>query len=334
MSGVATQRVPADKAAIETAAKILRGGGLVAFPTETVYGLGADATNGEAVAGIFAAKRRPRFNPLIVHVQDRAQAEAFAEFSAQARALADAFWPGALTLVLPRRADSALSLLVSAGLDTVALRAPAHVLARQLIVETGRPIAAPSANASGRVSPTTAAHVAEELGDAAARERPSLAVVAPAAHQIGALPAWNRGAVAAQVPWLFASADFGTQGFAGPLFLPPETGCYECFARRRQSHSFLKDNFDNLDGGLRAGDAPFFFIDLLAGLATSLSARWLVSSDPIIPGRCQVIDAGRICEVSTHLLYKVPRCTVCSAATSISPVAPWGIKAKAEEPRR
>ncbi len=174
----------------------------------------------------------------------------------------------------------------------------------------------------------------EELGDAAARERPSLAVVAPAAHQIGALPAWNRGAVAAQVPWLFASADFGTQGFAGPLFLPPETGCYECFARRRQSHSFLKDNFDNLDGGLRAGDAPFFFIDLLAGLATSLSARWLVSSDPIIPGRCQVIDAGRICEVSTHLLYKVPRCTVCSAATSISPVAPWGIKAKAEEPRR
>jgi L-threonylcarbamoyladenylate synthase len=157
----------ADDAAVSAAAAILRRGGLVAFPTETVYGLGADATNGEAVAGIFAAKRRPRFNPLIVHVQDRAQAEAFAEFSPQARALADAFWPGALTLVLPRRADSALSLLVSAGLDTVALRAPSHVLARQLIVETGRPIAAPSANASGRVSPTTAAHVAEELGDAA-----------------------------------------------------------------------------------------------------------------------------------------------------------------------
>jgi L-threonylcarbamoyladenylate synthase len=155
----------ADSAAVAAAAAILRGGGLVAFPTETVYGLGADATNGEAVASIFAAKRRPRFNPLIVHVQDRAQAEAFAEFPPEARKLAEAFWPGALTLVLPRRADSALSLLVSAGLDTVAIRAPSHALARQLIAETGKPIAAPSANASGRVSPTTASHVAEELGD-------------------------------------------------------------------------------------------------------------------------------------------------------------------------
>ncbi|HEX4861619.1 MAG TPA: L-threonylcarbamoyladenylate synthase [Rhizomicrobium sp.] len=156
----------ADAASVAAAAAILRRGGLVAFPTETVYGLGADATNGEAVAGIFAAKRRPRFNPLIVHVRDRAQAETFAEFSDETRALAGAFWPGALTLVLPRRADSALSLLVSAGLDTVALRAPSHALARQLILETAKPIAAPSANASGRVSPTTAAHVAEELGDA------------------------------------------------------------------------------------------------------------------------------------------------------------------------
>ena len=155
----------ADAATVAAAAAILRRGGLVAFPTETVYGLGADATNGEAVAGIFAAKRRPRFNPLIVHVQDLAQAETFAEFSSEARALAGAFWPGALTLVLPRRADSALSLLVSAGLDTVALRAPSHALARRLIAQTGKPIAAPSANASGRVSPTTAAHVAEELGD-------------------------------------------------------------------------------------------------------------------------------------------------------------------------
>ena len=118
----------ADPAAISAAAAILRNGGLVAFPTETVYGLGADATNGEAVAAIFAAKGRPQFNPLIVHVRDRAQAEAFAAFSPEAGTLADAFWPGALTLVLPRRADSALSLLVSAGLDTVAIRAPSHAL--------------------------------------------------------------------------------------------------------------------------------------------------------------------------------------------------------------
>jgi L-threonylcarbamoyladenylate synthase len=155
----------ADASAITTAAAILRRGGLVAFPTETVYGLGADATNGEAVAGIFAAKGRPRFNPLIVHVRDLAQAETLAEFTDNARALAAAFWPGALTLVLPRRKDSPLTLLVSAGLDTVALRVPSHPLAIRLIAETGRPLAAPSANASGRISSTTAAHVAEELGD-------------------------------------------------------------------------------------------------------------------------------------------------------------------------
>jgi len=155
----------ADTTSISTAAAILRRGGLVAFPTETVYGLGADATNGEAVASIFAAKGRPRFNPLIVHVRDLAQAETLAEFTDGARALAAAFWPGALTLALPRRKDCPLSLLVSAGLDTVALRVPSHPLAMQLIAETGRPLAAPSANASGRISPTTASHVAEELGD-------------------------------------------------------------------------------------------------------------------------------------------------------------------------
>ena len=155
----------ADTTSISTAAAILRRGGLVAFPTETVYGLGADATNGEAVASIFAAKGRPRFNPLIVHVRDLAQAETLAEFTDGARALAAAFWPGALTLALPRRKDCPLSLLVSAGLDTVALRVPSHPLAMRLIAETGRPLAAPSANASGRISPTTASHVAEELGD-------------------------------------------------------------------------------------------------------------------------------------------------------------------------
>jgi L-threonylcarbamoyladenylate synthase len=156
---------PADPHAIERAAQILRHGGLVAFPTETVYGLGADATNGRAVAAIFAAKQRPQFNPLIVHVPDRAAAEALVEFTPEAATLADAFWPGALTLVLPRRADCPVSLLASAGLDTLALRVPAHPVAQRLIAETERPIAAPSANASGRISSTTAKHVAQELGD-------------------------------------------------------------------------------------------------------------------------------------------------------------------------
>jgi L-threonylcarbamoyladenylate synthase len=155
---------PADALAVREAARLLRAGKLVAFPTETVYGLGADATNDHAVADIFAAKERPRFNPLIVHVENRERAEEYAHFNAAARKLAAAFWPGALTLVLPRRAGCALSQLVSAGLDTVALRVPAHSIARELLAKSGRPIAAPSANASGRISATTAEHVRKSLG--------------------------------------------------------------------------------------------------------------------------------------------------------------------------
>jgi L-threonylcarbamoyladenylate synthase len=156
---------PVSREAIVRGAALLRAGRLVAFPTETVYGLGGDATNELAVADIFAAKGRPRFNPLIVHVPDLAEAETYAVFNAPARRAAAQFWPGPLTLVLPRRNGSALSLLASAGLDTVAIRAPAHAVAQALLRETGRPIAAPSANRSGRISPTEAAHVADELGD-------------------------------------------------------------------------------------------------------------------------------------------------------------------------
>lgn len=155
----------ADSAAIADAATLLRDGRLVAFPTETVYGLGADATNGKAVAAIFAAKERPRFNPLIVHVGSRAQAGEHVVFCTAAAMLAEAFWPGPLTLVLPRRADTPLSLLVSAGLDTVAVRAPSHPVARKLIAAAGTPLAAPSANPSGTVSPTRARHVQDGLGD-------------------------------------------------------------------------------------------------------------------------------------------------------------------------
>jgi L-threonylcarbamoyladenylate synthase len=155
----------ADSAAIEEAGRLIRAGALVAFPTETVYGLGADATNGRAVAAVFEAKGRPRFNPLIVHVPDLAQAERIAVLSDSARKLAHAFWPGPLTLVLKRRAESGLSDLVSAGLDTLAVRVPAHPVAQALLAAAGRPLAAPSANRSGRVSPTRAEHVADDLGD-------------------------------------------------------------------------------------------------------------------------------------------------------------------------
>jgi L-threonylcarbamoyladenylate synthase len=153
-----------DSKAIADAARILREGGLVAFPTETVYGLGADATDDKAVARIFAAKGRPTFNPLIVHVADLAAAEEIVTFVPEARLLAEAFWPGPLTFVLPRKAGARVSLLVSAGLDTVAVRVPFGDIPQQLLRAAGRPIAAPSANASGTISPTTAAHVAESLG--------------------------------------------------------------------------------------------------------------------------------------------------------------------------
>ena len=160
--------LPLDENSIAIAGQLIREGRLVAFPTETVYGLGGDATNGEAVAAIFEAKGRPHFNPLIVHLPDMEAARAIGEFGEVAEALAAQFWPGPLTLVVKRRAGSRLSDLVSAGLDTVALRVPAHPGAHALLVAAGRPIAAPSANRSGKVSPTTAQHVAEELGDALA----------------------------------------------------------------------------------------------------------------------------------------------------------------------
>ena len=163
MIDLLTRTAPADAAGLAEAARVLKGGSLVAFPTETVYGLGADATNGEAVAAIFAAKGRPLFNPLIVHVAGLDDARAHVDFSPRAQALAEKFWPGPLTLVLPRKKDSPLSLLVSAGLDTVALRAPSHPAALALIREAGVPVAGPSANPSGQVSATTAAHVAESL---------------------------------------------------------------------------------------------------------------------------------------------------------------------------
>jgi L-threonylcarbamoyladenylate synthase len=157
---------PANQAAIAAAGRLIAEGRLVAFPTETVYGLGADATNGQAVAKIFAAKGRPAFNPLIVHFADTAAIKEHAIFDSLAEELAARFWPGPLTLVLKRRPGSPISDLVTAGLDTVAVRIPSHPVAAALIRAAGRPIAAPSANRSGRVSATAPIHVADEFGGA------------------------------------------------------------------------------------------------------------------------------------------------------------------------
>ena len=151
--------------AVARAAEVIRAGGTVAVPTETVYGLAARADDEAAVAAIYRAKGRPDFNPLIVHVADLAQAESLAQFDAQARRLAAAFWPGPLTLVLPRRADAPVCAAVCAGLPSVALRVPSHPVMRALLAATALPLAAPSANRSGAVSPTRADHVAASLGD-------------------------------------------------------------------------------------------------------------------------------------------------------------------------
>ncbi|HZL31429.1 MAG TPA: L-threonylcarbamoyladenylate synthase [Pseudolabrys sp.] len=158
-----TRVLKADQAAIEAAAACLSQGGLVAFPTETVYGLGADARAGDAIARLYAAKGRPAFNPLIAHVGSVAAAHALAEFNADAAKLAAAFWPGPLTLVVSKRTDCPVAALALAGLDTIALRVPAHATARALLEAFGGPVVAPSANRSGHVSPTSAAHVLSDL---------------------------------------------------------------------------------------------------------------------------------------------------------------------------
>jgi L-threonylcarbamoyladenylate synthase len=161
--GLTTPILPANDAAVATAAHCLSQGGLVAFPTETVYGLGADAANPAAIARLYQAKGRPLFNPLIAHVGDIAAGIRIAHFDATATALAEAFWPGPLTLVLPKTRDCAVADLATAGLDTVAVRVPAHPVARAILLAFGGPVVAPSANLSGHVSPTSAEHVHSDL---------------------------------------------------------------------------------------------------------------------------------------------------------------------------
>jgi L-threonylcarbamoyladenylate synthase len=159
-----TRVLKADPAAVAAAARCLAAGGLLAFPTETVYGLGADACNGAAIARLYDAKGRPAFNPLICHVRDQEAAARLGVLDAAAARLAQALWPGPLTLVVPRRPDCPVAELATAGLPTIALRVPDHPVARSILAEFGKPVVAPSANRSGHVSPTTAAHVRADLG--------------------------------------------------------------------------------------------------------------------------------------------------------------------------
>jgi L-threonylcarbamoyladenylate synthase len=163
LARIETKVAGADRTAARMGARILAAGGLVAFPTETVYGLGADAENGEAVARLYQAKGRPSFNPLICHVADTAAARRLAHFNPFAERLAAAFWPGPLTLVLPKAPECRIAELATAGLDTIAVRVPSHPVARDLMQAFGKPIVAPSANRSGHLSPTEAKHVLADL---------------------------------------------------------------------------------------------------------------------------------------------------------------------------
>src|SRR5438067_12704814 len=162
--GLKTPILPAGEAAVATKGRCLTAGGLVAFPTETVYGLGADASNAAAIARLYQAKGRPDFNPLIAHIGDIEAARQIAQFDALAMALAEAFWPGPLSLVLPKSKGCVVADLATAGLDTIAIRVPAHPVARDILRAFGGPVVAPSGNLSGHVSPTTAAHVQTDLG--------------------------------------------------------------------------------------------------------------------------------------------------------------------------
>jgi L-threonylcarbamoyladenylate synthase len=165
MAGLVTRVALASIGAVKDARSVLAAGGLVAFPTETVYGVGADATNDKAVAKLYAVKERPAFNPLIAHVADLAAATRLAVFDDAALHLARAFWPGPLTLVLPKAAHCPVGLLATAGLDTIAVRVPSHPVAREILAAFAKPVVAPSANRSGKVSPTTAQHVLHDLRD-------------------------------------------------------------------------------------------------------------------------------------------------------------------------
>ncbi|KRC81095.1 L-threonylcarbamoyladenylate synthase [Sphingomonas sp. Root241] len=217
MSPTNPRILPYGAAAIAEAAAVIRAGGCVAMPTETVYGLAADATDSRAVAGIYEAKGRPSFNPLIVHVPDLAAAERIAVFDEAAHDLATRFWPGPLTLVLPLREDAGIAALVTAGLDTIAIRVPDHRAMQALLAAAGVPLAAPSANASGSISPTRAAHVAA-----------SLAGRIPLVIDDGATPAGVESTIVrgnrVLRPGPLSQADLFRGEGRGPVTMQPETG--------------------------------------------------------------------------------------------------------------
>lgn len=283
----AARRAPAGEEAIERGARILREGGLVAFPTETVYGLGADATSAAAVAKIYAAKGRPSFNPLIAHVADIDAARREAELPPAALRLAEAFWPGPLTLVAPRAAGGSVCELARAGLGSVALRAPSAPVARALILAAGRPIAAPSANRSGHVSPVTAAHVLGDIGPMVDLVidggRADKGVESTIVAFLGARPRprlLRPGALAREALEQVLGAPLEGEGGAAAVVAPGMTAShYAPTARLRLEAEELRSGEAGLDFGgrlaERGGEGPILDLSPSADLAEAAANLFL-----------------------------------------------------------
>ena len=299
-------------AAIAEAARLIAAGGCVAVPTETVYGLAADATDSAAVAGIYAAKGRPSFNPLIVHVLDLAAAERIAVFDDVARRLAAGFWPGPLTLVLPVRGDAGIASLVTAGLDTVAIRVPAHRAMRALLEASGVPLAAPSANASGGISPTRAAHVVASLSgriplvidDGATEAGVESTIVATA----GSICILREGPITREAIDKLFSRESGSPGLQA---LPPFT-----------LGSRVRGRTVTAPGQLDSHYAPSKSLRLDARDASE--NEWLIGFGPI-PGDDTLSRTGDLIEAAARLFDGLHRADASDRATlAIAPIPHTG----------
>ena len=309
MSPTNPRVLPYGEAAIAEAARVIAEGGCVAVPTETVYGLAADATDSRAVAGIYAAKGRPSFNPLIVHVLNLAAAEKIAVFDDAARALAGRFWPGPLTLVLPVRADAGIASLVTAGLDTIAIRVPAHRAMRGLLAACGVPLAAPSANASGAISATRAEHVVASLGD-----RVPL-VIDDGATPGGIESTIIRGSEILRPGPLTSDQLFSGEGrsFGEESASPGNTGL-----RPSPEHGKVV-----APGQLDSHYAPSKPVRLNATQADA--GEWLIGFGPI-PGNDSLSPSGDLTEAAANLFDALHRADAASvAAIAVAPIPKTGV---------
>ena len=298
-----TRLLTPDSEHLAYAAMMLAQGRLVAMPTETVYGLAADARNAQAVAAIYAAKGRPSFNPLIVHAPDLDTAETIGTFGVQARQLAEAFWPGALTLVVPLREGSGIASLVTAGLDTVAIRVPAHPVAQDLLHSFGGVVAAPSANPSGRISPTTAQHVMAGLNG-------KLAAVIDA------------GPCAVGVESTIIGWQGGLPVLLRPGGIPAEAISEALGQRLTMPAANLDPNRPSAPGMLSSHYAPGAAVRLKA--ETAHDGEFLIGFGPIA-GDISLSETGDLVEAAAHLFEALHRADAAGQPIAIAPIPDHGL---------